>query len=161
MSIRIVEFSPQLRSHFKAINVEWLEDMFQVEAIDEMLLDNPEKYILDQGGIILFATHSELGVIGTCALQQSAPREYELIKMGVLKKARGLQVGNLLLKVVIERALALNPKRFYLMTNKKCASAIHLYEKFGFVHSDEILNSLGIKYDRCDVAMEYPIHKMR
>ncbi|MCC6137625.1 MAG: GNAT family N-acetyltransferase [Bdellovibrionaceae bacterium] len=157
MSISIVEFCPELRSYFKTINVEWLEDMFRVEAVDVDVLDNPEKHILSNGGVILFATHPELGVIGTCALQQSAPGEYELIKMGVLKKARGLQAGNILLEKAIEKVKTLNPKRFYLMTNKKCASAVHLYEKFGFKHSEEILNTLGTKYDRCDVAMEYPL----
>lgn len=161
MSITVVEFRPELRSYFKSINVEWLEDMFAVEDVDKTVLDNPEKYILEGGGTILFATHPEFGVVGTCALQQVKPGEYELTKMGVLKKARGLNAGNILMDHAIQKARDLGAKRLYLMTNKKCQAAIHLYEKCGFEHSADILNTLGIKYERCDVAMEYPLSRTR
>jgi ribosomal protein S18 acetylase RimI-like enzyme len=43
----------------------------------------------------------------------------------------------------------------YLLTNRKCASAIHLYEKLGFEHSGEIMRRYGSRYERCDVAMIY------
>jgi ribosomal protein S18 acetylase RimI-like enzyme len=43
----------------------------------------------------------------------------------------------------------------YLLTNRKCAAAIHLYEKLGFEHSEEIMRRYGQRYERCDVAMIY------
>ena len=43
----------------------------------------------------------------------------------------------------------------FLLTNKKCEAAIHLYEKNGFVHCEEIMQKFGCAYERCDVAMHY------
>lgn len=40
--------------------------------------------------------------------------------------------------------------------DQKCAAAIHLYEKLGFVHDAEIMRLFGARYERCDVAMSYP-----
>jgi ribosomal protein S18 acetylase RimI-like enzyme len=43
----------------------------------------------------------------------------------------------------------------YLLTNKQCEVAIHLYEKLGFRHDTEIMETYGACYARCDVAMKY------
>ena len=43
----------------------------------------------------------------------------------------------------------------YLLTNSKCAAAIHLYEKNGFEHDAEIMATYGARYERCNVAMRY------
>jgi ribosomal protein S18 acetylase RimI-like enzyme len=43
----------------------------------------------------------------------------------------------------------------YLLSNRKSAAAIHLYEKLGFVHDAEIMSEYGTRYERCDVAMRY------
>ena len=43
-----------------------------------------------------------------------------------------------------------------LLTNTKSA-AIHLYEKLGFRHSEDIKQRFGRKYARCNVAMIYPL----
>jgi ribosomal protein S18 acetylase RimI-like enzyme len=75
--------------------------------------------------------------------------------MGVLKKARGLQAGSFLLKAVIEKAKNIGVKKLYLLTNKICAAAIHLYEKHGFRHDPEIMREYGNEYARADVAMRY------
>ena len=45
--------------------------------------------------------------------------------------------------------------KVYLLTNRKCEAAIHLYEKLGFVHDAEIMAKFGARYERCDVAMSY------
>lgn len=46
-------------------------------------------------------------------------------------------------------------KTLYLLTNKACAPAIHLYEKNGFHHDAEIMADYGARYARCNVAMRY------
>jgi ribosomal protein S18 acetylase RimI-like enzyme len=43
----------------------------------------------------------------------------------------------------------------YLLTSKKCEAAIHLYKKYGFEHSEEIMRDYGKSYERCDVAMKF------
>lgn len=69
--LKIIDYTPDLSNDFKSINIQWLEDMFKVEPIDLETLSDPKKYILSGGGHILFAQSDELGVVGTCALQQT------------------------------------------------------------------------------------------
>lgn len=75
--------------------------------------------------------------------------------MGVRTSARGLKAGEFLLVATIARAFAMGAARLYLLTNRKSAAAIHLYEKLGFVHDAGIMDEFGRRYQRCDVAMLY------
>ncbi|MBV7257076.1 bifunctional helix-turn-helix transcriptional regulator/GNAT family N-acetyltransferase [Pacificimonas sp. WHA3] len=140
---------------FREINAEWIRDMYSLEQPDQDVLDDPDGKIIDPGGDILFAEAEGLGIIGTCALRKTGEDQYELTKMGVLQKARGRKAGEFLLKAAIERARDMGAQRLYLLTNKKSAAAIHLYEKFGFRHDTEIMEEFGKTYQRCDVAMLY------
>lgn len=156
--VEILEYDDALAADFHDINVEWISSMFVVEAADRQVLENPRAAILDRGGVILFAATAEHGVVGTCALYQTARGEFELTKMGVRAAARGMKIGERLLDATIERARALGAKKLYLLTSSSCKAAIHLYEKAGFAHDAEIMASYGARYQRCDVAMRYPLH---
>ena len=59
------------------------------------------------------------------------------------------------INALIERAQKMQPERLYLLTNKKCEAAIHLYAKSGFEHDAELLAEAQHHYARCDVAMTY------
>jgi N-acetylglutamate synthase-like GNAT family acetyltransferase len=146
--------SQQLNAVFKKINEEWITEMFALESKDKKVLDYPEDEILNKGGHILFVGNIELGIFGAGALIKTAEDEYELSKMGVLKTARGLKAGDFLLSLLIVLAKKINSKKLYLLTNKKCEAAIHLYLKHGFEHSSDIMQSYSKEYARCDVAME-------
>lgn len=155
--LSIVEYSAELAPHFYDINAEWIDGMFVMEAGDRSVLENPQTAIIDKGGVILFCAAPDLGIIGVCALKPSAPGEVELTKMGVLASAQGRKAGEFLLNEVLNRARQMNLKRLYLLTNSVCAPAIHLYEKSGFQHDAGIMEEFGGNYDRCDVAMLYPL----
>src|SRR5690606_1976836 len=118
-------------------------------------LEDPQGAILDRGGAVLFAGTADLGVVGTCALRNAGAGAYELTKMGVLASARGRGIGEELLAAAIGRAGELGAETLYLLTNRKCAAAIHLYEKAGFVHDAELLEKYRARYARSDVAMRY------
>ncbi len=149
------DFSDDLAEAFHRINAEWIQSMFVLEENDVAILTRPRELILDKGGVVLFAETPELGVVGTCALMASKDGWFELTKMGVLESARGLKVGEFLLAKTLERAASLGIDKLYLLTNTKCAPAIHLYEKLGFVHDAEIMRLFGARYERCDVAMSF------
>lgn len=153
----IHEFSDELAPTFHAINAEWISDMFSLEQTDRDVLENPRQRIIEPGGTILFIEAAGLGIVGTCALQQTSPGKFELTKMGVTAAARGLKAGEFLLAIMIERARLLGAKQLYLLTNHKCAAAIHLYEKAGFRHDAGIMAQYGARYQRCDVAMDFPL----
>ena len=117
--------------------------------------NSPRERIIEPGGAILFVEAQGLGVIGTCALRKTGENSFELTKMAVRESARGLKAGEFLLAAVIERAKAMRAATLYLLTNARCAAAIHLYEKLGFAHDAGILARYGARYERCDVAMRY------
>lgn len=153
--LKIHEFCDELAAHFHDINAEWINAMFTLEPTDRELLENPRSKIIEPGGVILFVEARGMGIVGTCALLKTGATSFELTKMGVRESARGLKAGEFLLSAIIERAMSLNADPLYLLTNSKCAAAIHLYEKLGFRHDAQVLESYGARYDRCNVAMRY------
>jgi GNAT superfamily N-acetyltransferase len=156
-TLAIIGYSDDLASLFASINAEWIESMFALEATDRAVLNDPRRHIIDAGGLILFVSAPGLGIVGTCALRKQADGCFELTKMGVLETARGRKAGEYLLHAMLERARGLSMTTLYLLTNRRCAAAIHLYEKLGFVHDAAIMERFGGHYQRCDVAMSYPI----
>lgn len=155
LKVDIVKYTPDLAKYFYSINEQWVSDMFVMEEIDEKILSNPQKYIIDKGGQIWFAVNEELGVIGTCAVKNSGNQWYELTKMGILENARGLKAGEILLKQVIKDCQQIEMNTLFLLTNEKCEAAIHLYEKNGFVHDEEIRKKFEGIYKRSNVYMKY------
>ncbi len=151
----IREFSDDLASHFHRINAQWIADMYMLEPTDIEVLENPRERIVDPGGAILFVEDRELGIIGTCGLQKTGDRQFELTKMGVVPEARGRGAGEFLLHAMIDRAFALGCDRLYLLSNTKGATGVRLYEKTGFVHDTGIMEEFGRRYARCNVAMLY------
>jgi ribosomal protein S18 acetylase RimI-like enzyme len=148
-------FTDELAVDFARINRQWIVEMYQLEPVDEVQLADPRGTIIDPGGDILFVEDPELGIVGTCGLLPTGPREFELIKMAVAPEARGRGAGEFLLRATIERAFAMGAERLFLLTNSKSQAAIKLYERNGFAHDAEILARCGGEYARCDVAMLY------
>jgi N-acetylglutamate synthase-like GNAT family acetyltransferase len=153
--LAIRRFSDALADDFYRINAQWIENMYRLEQTDIDVLKNPRERIIGPGGDILFVEDPKLGIVGTCALQKTGERQFELTKMGVLDSARGKKAGEFLLQAIIERAQALGCDRLYLLSNAKSEAAIHLYEKLGFAHDAGIMEEFGKRYERCNVAMLY------
>ncbi|MEP4890946.1 MAG: GNAT family N-acetyltransferase [Aliiglaciecola sp.] len=154
-NLTFLDFEPELAPFFEQINSQWINSMFVLEDVDKQVLGSPKENIIDKGGKIYFAKHSQLGVVGACALLNKGEGAFELTKMGVLENARGLKVGEKLLQHVIAQAQFLPLDCLFLLTNGKCEAAIHLYEKNGFQHDREIMEKYGKSYQRCDVAMRW------
>ena len=153
--LRIVDYQDALAPLFHDINAEWIEAMFRMEDGDRAVLRNPRETIIDKGGAILFVEAPGEGIIGTGALKPDGGGAFELTKMGVLERVRGLKAGEFLLRALIDRARQMGVETLYLLTNSACAAAIHLYEKHGFRHDAGIMADHGARYQRCDVAMRY------
>jgi DNA-binding MarR family transcriptional regulator/N-acetylglutamate synthase-like GNAT family acetyltransferase len=153
--LTILEYSDVLAPAFRDINAEWIRAMYTMEQADIDVLENPRERIIDAGGDILFVAAEGLGVVGACALQRTGEGQFELTKMGVLESARGRKAGEFLLRAMIARAERMEARRLYLLSNRKSAVAIHLYEKLGFEHDEEIMRTFGARYERCNVAMLY------
>lgn len=156
--LEILDYSPDLARDFYTINAQWISDMFVMEETDERVLSDPDTHIISRGGTILFVKSPVHGIVGAGALMPAGDDgAFELTKMGVLQASRGEKAGEFLLAALIQRAKSIGVKKLFLLTNAKCEAAIHLYEKLGFVHDEEIMRDYGARYERCNVAMLYPL----
>jgi len=150
MTLRIVPFTPALRSHFERLNREWLERLFKVEPIDAAVLADPESSILADGGRILFALLGD-EVIGTVALKQESPGVYELTKMAITRAYQGGGHGRQLLDAAVAAFQRIDgATTLFLETNSALKPAISLYERAGFEHRGRKPDS---HYQRSDVYM--------
>lgn len=148
-AVRIVPLTPELRTHFYRLNAIWLERYFVLEPYDIEVMSNPEA-IVDGGGAVLFALLGD-AVVGTCALKQHAPGEYELTKMGVDPAAQGVGIGRRLIEAATAEFQRLGGRELFLETNSRLESAIHLYERTGFEHQPAV--RAGSPYGRANVYM--------
>ena len=145
-------FVPGDEAAFLELNQAWIARYFVVEEKDWEVLKNPVKYILEPGGALFMAFQDEVAV-GTCGLLAMGGGSYEVAKMTVSEKLRGLGIGKKLLAHVIGYAREIGAKRLYLETNNHLQSAIHVYESLGFRHLplERIVPS---PYARANVYME-------
>ncbi|WP_348812565.1 GNAT family N-acetyltransferase [Flavobacterium maritimum] len=148
-TVEIIPFSADLKEPIKTLNIEWLKKYFKVEPKDELVLSNPQSEIIDKGGFIFYARYNN-EIVGTISLLKIDNTTYELSKMAVTDSVQGLGVGKKMIEYCFDVAREKNIKRLFLYSNRSLLSAIHLYEKYGFV---EIPLEEGV-YERADIKME-------
>ena len=95
-NIEIIPFSDALAPHFARLNKAWLEKYFNVEPVDQLMLDNPKEFFIDKGGFIYFARLND-DIVGTFALLKESEAVFELSKMAVGDKYQGMNIGNTML----------------------------------------------------------------
>ncbi|PSL48338.1 MarR family transcriptional regulator with acetyltransferase activity [Chitinophaga niastensis] len=149
--VKIVDYRPEYQQAFKALNEQWISTWFKMEAADYKALDNPQGYILKNGGHILVALYKEVPV-GVCALIKMNDPDYdfELAKMAVSPTVQGKSIGWMLGNAVIEKARSLGAAKIYLESNTILKPAINLYHKLGF---QKVVGRIT-PYERCNIQME-------
>lgn len=148
--VEIIDYAPRYRHYFERLNQEWITRYFTLEPVDQELISDPERYILQKGGDVLFARLNGR-IIGTCGLKKKDEHTFELVKMAVSETVQGRGIGRTLLEASIERARTLGADTLFLWTSSRLEPALALYHKFGFQHVDPPEPSI---YDRGDVYME-------
>lgn len=147
-AIEIIPFESKHKQEFYNLNAEWLDTHFYIEPYDEMVLRNPETYIIDKGGFIFFVK-KENEIIGTAAfINQNS--YYELSKMAISPKYRGFKIGEKLITYCIDFAKKQHWKSITLYSNRKLIAAIKLYQKVGFT---ELPLEKDVHYERADIKM--------
>lgn len=152
-NIEIIDFNETYAPFFKEINLEWLQAYFYVEDYDHKILSQPYKYIIQTGGHIFFAKIGEQ-IAGTVALIAREENSFELSKMGVFERFRGLKIGDRLMEAAIQYSAKQGKSTVWLESNRKLNPALSLYRKFGFVETP--LNP-ETPYERCDIRMSLPL----
>jgi ribosomal protein S18 acetylase RimI-like enzyme len=148
--IHIVEYLPQHRLRFKEINEQWITRSYVMEEEDIKTVEDPETYILKDGGKIYIALYKGHPV-GTCAYLNMGDQVYEMIKFAVDEDYRGLKIGKILVEESVESIKQLGADKIILFSNRKgSAKAIEMYYKMGF---QEV--PLGTsEFARADIKME-------
>jgi len=136
---------------FRVLNEEWISRFFTLEDEDRKLLGDPVGQIVEPGGAV-FVARLGAETIGCIGIAPVAPGVFELVKMAVPPAHQGHGTGRRLITTALDRARALGAHRVVLESNSALASAVHLYETFGFRHlgHDEVAPS---PYVRADVHM--------
>jgi len=155
MDISIENYQKENAYHFYDLNIEWLKKYFYVEPYDEEILKNPDIHIIDKGGYIFFAKLKGK-VVGTVALMPMKENNvFELTKMAVSPKFRGLKIGQLLMKKCIRFSKKNKIGSLVLYSNTKLENAIYIYKKYGFIEIPVEKNS---PYNRSDIKMVLQIN---
>ena len=150
MAIKIIDFDTKYAKSFYGLNIEWLKTFFYVEPLDEDVLSQPNKYIIDKGGFIFFAMKGDK-VVGTVALMPIGKVGIlELTKMAVLPEERGQKIGQQLLQHCLDFGKTQKLEALLLYSNTKLENAIYLYRKFGFKELDLEKDN---PYERADIKM--------
>jgi putative acetyltransferase len=147
--------TPEDMVAFRTLNEEWITRHFTLEPKDRETLGDPGRMILGKGGHI-FMVDADSEAVGCVALIPMGDGVYELSKMAVSPKLRGLGIGRRLLLYAIAQAGAIGAKSLFLGSSTKLENAVHLYEAVGFRHvPPERLPPM--EYVRADVFMEMPL----
>lgn len=149
--VKIVNYEPKYQQAFRALNEEWISTYFKMEESDYKALDDPEGYILKNGGHILVALYKE-EPLGVCAILKMNDPDYdfEMAKMAVSPKAQGKSIGWLLGNAIVEKTRSCGGKKLYLESNTVLKPAINLYHKLGF----RKVAARVTPYERCNIQME-------
>ncbi len=148
--ISFKKFSKIDSEKFKSLNLEWLNRYFKVEPIDELVLNNPKREVIDKGGFI-FMIEKNSDIIGTFAFIKKSENIYEFSKMAIIPDERGNGYGNKAMKFLIQFAQKKKWSRLILYSNTKLKNSIHLYRKYGF---KEIPIEKNLIYSRGNIKME-------
>ena len=148
--ISFKKFSKIDSEKFKSLNLEWLNRYFKVEPIDELVLNNPKREVIDKGGFI-FMIEKNSDIIGTFAFIKKSENIYEFSKMAIMPDERGNGYGNKAMKFLIQFANKKKWSRLILYSNTKLKNSIHLYRKYGF---KEIPIEKNLIYSRGNIKME-------
>jgi GNAT superfamily N-acetyltransferase len=136
---------------FRLLNEEWISRYFTLEKKDIETLGDPENLILRKGGRVIFA-EVDGETVGCVALIPMGDGVYELSKMAVSPRVRGIGIGRQVLQYAIEQARAMGAASLFLGSSSILKNAVHLYESVGFTHvPPEQLPDMH--YARADVFM--------
>ncbi|HEX5651513.1 MAG TPA: GNAT family N-acetyltransferase, partial [Chitinophagaceae bacterium] len=148
-AVTIIDYLPEHQPFFEKFNRAWIEELFEMEPVDEWVLTNPDKAIIETGGAILMAEYEGV-VAGTVGLRKVDDKTYEFTKMAVDPAFRRKGIAEAISYASLQKARDLGADKVILYSNTKNAAAIRLYEKMGFRHIP-VENDV---YKRANIKME-------
>ena len=149
--MNIETYKPEYKEAFIAMNLAWIEEMFQVEDEDRMVLGSIEERLAN-GGEIFFAINDEGEIMASCMVAPLPSGEWEIEKFAAKKEFAGQGAGKACLQACMDFIKEKQIQKVIIVSNRKCVSAIHLYRKLGFIEIPVDKNKFP--YERADIAFE-------
>ncbi|HEM3490457.1 TPA: GNAT family N-acetyltransferase [Streptococcus suis] len=149
--MNIETYKPEYKEAFIAMNLAWIEEMFQVEDEDRMVLGSIEERLAN-GGEIFFTINDEGEIMASCMVAPLPSGEWEIEKFAAKKEFAGQGAGKACLQACMDFIKEKQIQKVIIVSNRKCVSAIHLYRKFGFIEIPVDKNKFP--YERADIAFE-------
>jgi len=147
--IEIISYQSKHHQDFKQLNLEWLDKYNLTESHDLLILNDPEKNVIDKGGFIWLAKAGDK-IVGTAAMINEGHGIFELAKMSVTEKWQGKGISDLLIETCLNKAKDIGAKKIFLFSNHQLKKALKLYDKYGFKH----VEVSGAPFLTADVKME-------
>lgn len=149
----ITDFQPAHQPVFQQLYQDWFTSWFHqpTEPMDDLVLTQPEKAILQKGGAILVACENA-EVAGFVALKKTGVAEMELTKMIIRPQSRGKGLGEILAGAILEKAASLGATSVILYSHSSLRAALALYRKLGFQEAP--LEQGLYSGFRCDIKMK-------
>tara|TARA_B100000900_G_C20404379_1_gene644094 strand:- start:103 stop:576 length:474 start_codon:yes stop_codon:yes gene_type:complete len=152
--LKIFPYEPKYHIDFVNISLEWLKEYNLYEDSDLPILENPNDFILNNGGYIFMASYKNK-IVGTVALKKVDEITYELLKLGVAKAYQGNGIGAYLINYSIQLSKNIGAKKIILETNTKLETAIVLYKRFNFKE----IALTDMVYDMANFKMELNLNE--
>ena len=147
----IVPYDPKYKDRFIELNTLWISEMFAMEKEDARELGNIEPYI-DGGGQIFFALDDGGQVMACCMIAPREDGDWEIMKFAAKGMYTGTGAGSACLRACIDYAKERRIQKIIIVSNRKCAQAVHLYRKFGFTEIP--VDKKKFPFERADIAFE-------
>ena len=118
---------------------EWLGRDLSFQNIEMELEDPTHKYTAPEGEILVAVKNEQL--IGLVAYHRHTDERCEMKRLYVKPEARGMHLGDTLVKEILAHAKSAGYKEMVLDTIIPLKSAIGLYKKYGFEECDPYYNN--------------------
>ena len=157
------EFSEKFKEQFVALNLEWLQDLFEVEQHDLEVLQGCKEHVIDKGGHIILGLVGEKVVATLCFMSTKEDGVFELGKMCVAKELRGEGLGRKILEHSVQFGREQGWRRLVIYSCKCLHAALHLYTSAGFLQVThppppgpraQVQLEAGCPYRRADIKLQ-------
>ena len=131
--ITIKAYSPEYKDSFYDLNEAWMEEYLgSISMQEQAVWEQPEKHILQQGGMIFFAVYNQKAV-GTAALQPlEDSTTYQVSHFTVENKLRGRGIGKALFEQLRAYSQSKRASSLIAYTNPTLVEAVNFFIKKGF-----------------------------
>lgn len=131
-------YLPEVRELIKEYSNRLGRDL-SFQNIDDELKDPAHKYTAPEGELLVALDGDE--VLGMVAYHRHSDIRCEMKRLYVRPKARGMHLGSILVKEIIEHARKAGYREMVLDTIEPLKTAVSLYKKNGFEECEAYYNN--------------------